>query len=92
MLKGTDMIELSEKLKGKSEFFCYACYKYHPISALGKIITTPKKENYQCNKCNDKASLNKRIPSKAKFYGKRGTAVLKDSVAKYVACLNLKED
>ncbi len=92
MLKGTDVIELSEKLKGKSEFFCYACYKHHPISALGKIITTPKKENYQCNKCNDKALLNIRVPSKAKFHGNRGTRILKDSVDKYVACLNLKGD
>ncbi len=85
------MIELSERLKGKTEFFCGSCQNHKPIDALGIIKTTPKREVYTCNSCCVRRSANVRIPSRAKIKGVRISAILKNNVAAYITHLNLKE-
>ena len=83
------MVVLSEKLKGKSEFFCRSCGHYKPISALGNIITTPKKEDYCCSSCLLKYEKNLRCPSIRKHVRIRTTKNLKTNVDKFIKSLNL---
>ena len=84
------MVVLSEKLKGKTEFFCRNCNSHKSISALGRIITTPKKEDYTCNSCVLKCERNRRQPSIRKHLRIKSTKDLKTNVDKYIEGLNLK--
>lgn len=83
------MVVLSEKLKGKSEFLCRSCSNYKPISALGNIRTTPKKEVYSCSSCLLKYEKNLRCPSIRKHVRIRATKNLKTNVDKFIKSLNL---
>ena len=84
------MVVLSEKLKGKTEFFCRGCGFFKPICALGRIITTPKKEDYHCSTCVVKAERNVQLLHLSKKGSTNATKVLKSNVVKYIEGLNLK--